>query len=168
MDDAAARWRELAALLPDGVAREVVECWEIGEQEAGLDRLVTGLVEADVAIGDEDRARIAVVAEVWGVREAVEPALRRCRAAAGGRVRVVEDAEPVAGTAFGLPDLVVVPWLACTRCDDVLGRAHRREPWGDLSYIPAHYVLSRDGRRFAPEDTWSAFTALTTCPHPPS
>ncbi|WP_158850779.1 hypothetical protein [Saccharothrix deserti] len=163
VDAEADRWRRLAALLPPDRAREVVDCWDIGEQEAGLDRLVSGLVEGGVAISADDHARIAVTAEVWGVREAVEPVLRRCRSRAGGDVRVIEDGEAMGGEPFGLADLVVVPWIACTRCGRLLGRAHRREPWGDLSYLPLHYVLFTPVRLFGPESAWEAFTALTAC-----
>ncbi|KOX27509.1 hypothetical protein ADK67_13815 [Saccharothrix sp. NRRL B-16348] len=175
MDEDRARWCELAALLPPARARDVVECWDIGEQEAGIDLLMTGLADGDVAIDDDERARIAVTAEVWGVRESVEPALRRCRSRPGGRVRTVEgepaaDAAMTAGAeplteAGGEPeaDLVVVPWLACADCGRVLGRAHRLEPWGDLSYEALHYVLPP--RRFGPEEAWEAFTALTACAH---
>lgn len=159
MDDEEARWRALAALLPPDRAREVLDCREIGEQEAALDLLVEGLMAADVAITGEERARIAVTAEEWGVRESVEPVLRRCRSREGGRVRVV-DGEPVEDSG-----LVEVPWLACTRCDRVLSRVHRREPWGGLSYLVVRYVVSGRSRglEFPQEDAWAAFTALTSC-----
>ncbi|MEV1118973.1 hypothetical protein AB0I91_28265 [Actinosynnema sp. NPDC049800] len=156
-EDEAAAWRGLAALLPPDRARDVLECRDIGEQEAGIDLLVTGLVDGDVAISGDERAGIAVIAEVWGVRESVEPTLRRCRSRDGGRVRVV-DGEPVAEDG-----LVVVPWLACTGCDRVLGRVHRREPWGDLSYEAVRYVLPP--RLFGPEEAWAAFTELVSCVH---
>lgn len=152
--------RELAALLPPGQARDVVECWDIGEQEAGLDRLTKALAEGGIAIDDDQRARVAVTAEAWGVREALTPALRRCRSRAGGAVRLIDDDVPLAPSTPA--DLVIVPWIACAVCPETLSRAHRIEPWGDLSYQPEHYVLS-PARLFGPEDVWEAFTALRAC-----
>jgi hypothetical protein len=152
--------RKLAALLPPKHARYVVECWDIGEQEAALDRLVTVLAEAEVALDGDERARIAVTAEAWGVREAVTPVLRRCRSRDGGGVRLIDDGEPLVSPE--LADLVVVPWITCAHCSQTLSRAHLREPWGDLSYQPVHYVLAA-ARLFGPEDVWGAFTALSSC-----
>jgi hypothetical protein len=152
--------RKLAALLSPEQARDVVECWDIGEQEAALDRLVTALAEAEIALDGDERAQIAVTAEAWGVREAVTPALRRCRSRDGGGVRLIDDSEPLVSPEP--TDLVVVPWITCTHCSQTLSRAHRREPWGDLSYQPVHYVLG-PARLFGPEDVWEAFTALSPC-----
>ncbi|WP_217550206.1 hypothetical protein [Streptomyces sp. GbtcB6] len=50
-----------------------------------------------------------------------------------------------------LTGLVLVPWIACTRCGRILMRAHARERWGDLSYLARHYViLGRRGLRLPP------------------
>jgi hypothetical protein len=152
--------RALAALLPPKQARYVVECWDIGEQEAALDRLVATLAEAEIALDGDERAQLAVTAEAWGVREAITPTLRRCLSRDGGGVRLIDDSEPL--VSAGLEGLVVVPWITCTRCSQTLSRAHLREPWGDLSYEPVHYVLG-PARLFGPESVWDAFTALHTC-----
>ncbi|MER7767099.1 hypothetical protein [Kitasatospora sp. NPDC096140] len=41
-----------------------------------------------------------------------------------------------------LADLLLVPWIECTRCGRVLLRAHSWEPWDDLSYLAEYYVIS--------------------------
>ncbi|WP_406725796.1 hypothetical protein WJ438_15565 [Streptomyces sp. GD-15H] len=175
MIDEASRWRRFAALLPPADAAGFVDCWDIGEQEAGLDRLVVGLLDHRVPISETVRAEIAVAAEVWGVRTALAPRLGRClgdhREDTG--LRLIEHAETVplpgssVGTDTALTDLLVVPWIACTRCGQVLARAHTREPWGDLSYLARHYVLFAPGRNastalFAPGSAWAALTELRT------
>ncbi|WP_033438845.1 hypothetical protein [Saccharothrix sp. NRRL B-16314] len=152
--------RELAALLPPGQARDVVECWDIGEQEAGLDLLTKALAEGGIPIDGDQRAQVAVTAEAWGVRESLTPALRRCRSRAGGAVRLIDDDVPLVPPTS--TDLVIVPWIACALCPETLSRAHLIEPWGDLSYLAEHYVLS-PARLFGPEDVWGAFTALRAC-----
>ncbi|PWI11742.1 hypothetical protein DIZ27_03175 [Streptomyces sp. NWU339] len=150
-------------------------CWNTGEQEAGLDRLVAGLLDHRVPISETVRAEIAVAAEVWGVWTALAPRLGRCLADcqedAGPRLIEHADTTPLPGSSVGtdtaLTDLLVVPWIACTRCGQVLARAHTREPWGDLSYLARHYVLFAPGRNasttlFAPDSAWAALTELRT------
>lgn len=150
-----------------------MDCWEIGEQEAGLDRLVAGLLEHQVPISETVRAEIAVVAEVWGMWTALAPGLARCLGNhhVDPRLRLIEHADTVplpgssVGTDTALADLLVVPWIACTRCGQVLARAHAQEPWGDLSYLARHYVLFVPGRStstgvFAPDSAWDALTEL--------
>ncbi|WP_101254920.1 hypothetical protein [Streptomyces barkulensis] len=73
MIDDADTWNRLAALLPEADAREVGDCREIGEQEAGLGLLVFGLLTHRVPISETVRARISVLAEDWGGREALTP-----------------------------------------------------------------------------------------------
>ncbi|WP_351235064.1 hypothetical protein [Streptomyces sp. NPDC002133] len=182
MRDEAARWRRFGALLPPGEAREFMDCWEIGEQEAGLDRLIARLLEHQVPISETMRAEIAVAAEVWGMWTALAPGIGRClgshRDQGDTALRLVEHAGtiPLPGSSVGtdtaLADLLVVPWIACTGCDQVLARAHHREPWGDLSYLARHYVLFTPGhgtptRLFEPDAAWDALTALrATCDRP--
>ncbi|WP_189935859.1 hypothetical protein [Streptomyces aurantiogriseus] len=173
MIDEATQWRRFAALLPPADAAGIVDCWDIGEQEAGLDRLVAGLLEHQVPISDTVRAEIAVAAEVWGIRTALAPGLGRClgdhREDTGLRLIEHADTVPLPGSSVGtdtaLADLLVVPWIACTRCGRVLARAHNREPWGDLSYHARHYVLFVPGRStstalFATDSAWGALTEL--------
>ncbi|MFG2811784.1 hypothetical protein [Streptomyces sp. NPDC048410] len=169
MIDEATQWRRFAALLPPSRRAEIVDCWDVGEQEAGLDRLVAGLLEHQVAISETLRAEIAVAAEVWGRWTALAPGLARCLGDHHDDpgLRLIEHAAivPLPGTSVGtdmaLADLLVVPWIACTRCGQVLARAHNQEPWGDLSHLARHYVLfvprrSTATRLFAPESAWDA------------
>ncbi|MFD3665114.1 hypothetical protein ACFWVF_31700 [Streptomyces sp. NPDC058659] len=184
MIDDVARWHGFAALLPPAEAREFRDCWDIGEQEAGLGLLVAALLEHRVPIGGTTRAEIAVTAEEWGVREAVEPGLGRLPYAEGGRrgddaLRLVDPADGLplpgpagsagsagpSGPSDGAGALLVVPWIVCTRCGRTLARAHEREPWGDLSYLARHYALFAPGRSapersFADGAAWEALTAL--------
>ncbi|MFD9284616.1 hypothetical protein ACFWD7_46605 [Streptomyces mirabilis] len=173
MIDEATQWRRFAALLPPARAAEIVDCWDIGEQEAGLGRLVAGLLDHQVPISETVRAEIAVAAEVWGMWTALAPGLARCLGDHHDdpRLRLIEHADTVplpgssVGTDTALADLLVVPWIACTRCGQVLARAHAQEPWGDLSYLARHYVLFVPGRStstglFAPDSAWDALTDL--------
>ncbi|MER7930565.1 hypothetical protein ABTY96_46915 [Streptomyces sp. NPDC096057] len=173
MIDEATQWRRFAALLPPARAAEIVDCWDIGEQEAGLDRLVAGLLDHQVPISETVRAEIAVAAEVWGMWTALTPGLARCRSDHHDdpRLKLIEHADTVplpgssVGTDTALADLLVVPWIACTRYSQVLARAHAQEPWGDQSYLARHYVLFVPGRRastrlFAPDSAWDAWTDL--------
>ncbi|WP_189317235.1 hypothetical protein [Streptomyces brasiliensis] len=171
--DEGTRWRRFAALLPPADAGEILDCWDIGEQEAGLDQLVAGLLKHQVPISETVRAEIAVAAEVWGMRTALAPGLGRCLS--GGQedvgLRLIEHADtvPLPGSSVGdgtaPADLLVVPWIACTRCGQVLARAHGQEPWGDLSCLARHYVLFFPGRNtstglFAPDSAWDALAQL--------
>ncbi|MER6405755.1 hypothetical protein ABT269_19900 [Streptomyces viridosporus] len=173
MIDEATQWRRFAALLPPADAAGFMDCWAIGEQEAGLDQLVAGLLQHQVPISETVRAEIAVAAEVWGMRTALAPGLGRCLGDHQGdsTLRLIEQADTVplpgssVATDTALADLLVVPWIACTRCGRVLARAHNQEPWGDLSYLVGHYVLFVPGRStstvlFAPDSAWDALAEL--------
>lgn len=150
MTDGVDAWNRLAALLPPDPARDFQDCWAIGEQEAGLGVLVSGLLGNDVPIGETVRAEISVLAEVWGELEALTPRIRQCRG--DGRpsaVTLVEQDDilltdltadsPSAG-------LVPVAWIACTRCGAVLTRVHIREEWGELSYLAESYAITTPDR----------------------
>ncbi|MEU9133115.1 hypothetical protein AB0D08_34305 [Kitasatospora sp. NPDC048540] len=52
MTDDVALWDRLAALLPEAEARQVRDCWNIGEQEAGLGLLVSGILTHSSGTGD--------------------------------------------------------------------------------------------------------------------
>ncbi|MFE4600604.1 hypothetical protein ACFRKE_07075 [Kitasatospora indigofera] len=171
MTDDAVAWNQLAALLPEAQAREVRDCWSIGEQEAGLGLLVSGILAHDVPISETVRAQISVLAEIWGEREALTPRILQCRGDdAPARLKVLEhgggtDDEPAAGPGQGPGHLVLVPWITCTRCGQLLIRAHSREGWGDLSYLAHHYVITSSDRAivhrtFPAEAPGAAFAAL--------
>ncbi|WP_326763472.1 hypothetical protein OG978_01715 [Streptomyces sp. NBC_01591] len=173
MIDEATQWRGFAALLPPADAAGFMDCWDIGEQEAGLDQFIASLLKHQVPISDTVRAEIAVTAEVWGMRTALAPGLGRCLGdhQEDNRLRLIEHADTVplpgssVATDAALADLLVVPWIACTRCDRVLARAHSQEPWGDLSYLARHYVLFVPGRStstalIATDAAWGALTEL--------
>jgi hypothetical protein len=176
MTDEATAWRTLAALLPPVQAQEVTDLRSIGEQEAALDLIVSGLLALDIPIREDTRALLAVTAEEWGERTFLEERISQCRSLhpddSGVRVIATTDAEPLAGSSLttgpALADLLVVPWLTCVHCGTVLGRAHRREPWGDLSYLARHYVLFRPAEAaqptlFGPEAAREAYTAVASC-----
>ncbi|MFE0462425.1 hypothetical protein ACFW1A_24535 [Kitasatospora sp. NPDC058965] len=163
MIDDATTWNELAALLPEAESADVRDCWAIGEQEAGLDLLVSGLLAHRVPIGEAVRARISVIAEAWGEREQLTPRLLRCHGdGAPADLRLLDDGtDPDDGSA----DLVLVPWIACTRCGRVLQRAYGRESWGGLGALPHHYAItSPDGatapRTFPDDAVTTAFAGL--------
>ncbi|MET7641001.1 hypothetical protein [Streptomyces sp. NPDC005438] len=170
-------WRPLAALLPPAPAREVMDCWSVGEQESAIALLVSALLAHDLTISGYDRAQLSVLAEMWGQREATEEQLLRCRALPhdDSPLRLLAPTEPLApGNGFpghpaDSPDLLVVPWITCARCGQTLGRVHRREPWGDLSFSAVHYPLWSPGatapsRVFATGAEQEAFDALASCP----
>ncbi|MFI8320053.1 hypothetical protein [Streptomyces sp. NPDC085529] len=156
-------WNRLVALLPEAEAREAAECWAVGEQEAGLGVLVSGLSDHRVPISETTRARIAVLAEEWGEREFLAPRIRRCRGdGERSRVRLIEpvDEPPAGGTGD-----VLVPWIACERCGRVLTRRHTREAWGGLSSLAWSYVVTSpvDGavvREFPDDSVDAAFAHL--------
>ncbi|MBD0424771.1 hypothetical protein H0H10_37340 [Streptomyces sp. TRM S81-3] len=171
-------WARLAALLPGADdADEVRGCWEIGEQEAGLEVLVGRLLEQELAVGDTARAELAVMAEQWGVWDRLGTGIVACLPGPAGpaRLRVHEDgAEPPVPARSVLEDpapggLVLVPWVSCAGCGLVLARAHVYEEWEELSYLAEAYVVhapgaSRPPRVFARSEAddaaWSALAAL--------
>ncbi|MFP8940228.1 hypothetical protein ACLIYM_02155 [Streptomyces fenghuangensis] len=152
MIDDADTWNRLAALLPEAGAREVRDCWEIGEQEAGLGLLVSGLLAHRVPISETVRARISVLAEDWGEREALTPRIPRCRGDGGvSTVRLIEQeggsaGGPTAGAGPGPAGYVLLPWIACDGCGRVLLRAHDRQRWGGLSFSARHYAITSPDR----------------------
>ncbi|MFD8013112.1 hypothetical protein [Streptomyces sp. NPDC058955] len=156
-------WNRLVALLPEAEAREAGECWAVGEQEAGLELLVSGLVDHRVPIGETARARISVLAEGWGEREFLTPRILRCPGdGKPSRVRLIEPAD---GHHAGDTGDVLVPWIGCERCGRVLTRTHTRESWGGLSYLARSYVITSpaDGsvvREFPDDAVDAAFADL--------
>ncbi|MGA5816719.1 hypothetical protein ACPC54_02475 [Kitasatospora sp. NPDC094028] len=152
-----ARWDRIADLLPEPAAREVKDAWQIGEQEGGLAVLVEGLLARQVPISAADRAQISVLLDGWGVRDALTPGLVRCLGDGGPEpVQLLdgdgdgEEAEVLTGWSEPeLAELVLVPWIGCTRCGRVLLRAHRWEDWDDLSYLAEYYVIAPAGERKA-------------------
>jgi hypothetical protein len=173
--DEAALWHRLAGLLPPEEAQCFVDSWDIGEQEGGLQLLVSTLLEHHTQITGNTRVHIAVLAESWGIRESLQADIDRCarRAPADDAVRLIEPGNAsVPGASVGggveLAQLILVPWIACARCDRVLARAHSLEPWGELSYLPGQYVVFSSGPSttvdvFAPEAVWDALAALRVC-----
>ncbi|GAA2260840.1 MULTISPECIES: hypothetical protein [Kitasatospora] len=175
MDDNTARWYRIADLLPEPASKDVKDCWEIGEQECGLGLLVEGLLAYQVPIGGADRAQISVLAEEWGEREQLTPGIVRCLGdGTPSAVRLLDDGDEVeVVTGWSEPelaDLVLVPWIGCTRCGRVLLRAHAWEPWDDFSYLAEHYVISTSDydtalRIFPSDSADQAFTELLqSCP----
>lgn len=175
--DEATVWRTLAALLPPADAQEVMDYCSIGEQESALDLVVSGLLAQDVPIGEDIRAQLAVTAEEWGQREALEGRIRQCRSTDSDSLSVrlvaLADAVTLNGASLSsapeLAGLLVVPWIACGRCGQLLGRAYKREAWGGLSYLGAHYVLFHPGQAaqttvFGPMAAQDALAVLTLCP----
>ncbi|MEU0031167.1 hypothetical protein [Streptomyces sp. NPDC006335] len=179
MTDDAVIWNWLAAFLPEAEAQQVKDCWDIGEQEAGLGLLVSGLLDHRVPISETARAQISVLAEIWGERETLTPRILQCRNdGTSGNLKLIEGDESIVPKATGGAEqdpagCVLVPWIACTRCGQVLMRAHARENWGDLSYLARHYVITTPNRatvlRLFPADSASAaFAALQrTCSQAP-
>jgi hypothetical protein len=142
----------LAAPLPGDVRAELAGIWDIGEQEAALATFISALSEAGTALTDTVRGRIAVLAEAWGCWEALGGGLAACRrdeeatetlaliegTPEGARTDAALAARVVAGNPW--PGHSFVAWFACRRCEDVLVRVHKTEPWGpDL--IASAYVL---------------------------
>lgn len=162
-------WNRFVSLLPDDEGYEVQVCWDIGEQEAGLDRLVSGLLEHQVAISETTRVEISVIAESWGVRRDVASRLLACRS--DGLPSPVELVErPTTTPLTSLPELadfLVVPWIRHTS-GRLLTRAHVEEPWGDLSLIPEHYAVlaSPQGPPLRLFESFSAREALEALTHP--
>ncbi|MFJ3878117.1 hypothetical protein ACIPW5_11715 [Streptomyces sp. NPDC090077] len=156
-------WNRFVSLLPDSEGHEVQVCWDIGEQEAGLDLLVSGLLEHRVAINETVRAEISVIAESWGVRRDVASRLLACPG--DGNPSAVELVErPTTTPLPALPELagfLVVPWIRHAS-GRLLTRAHTEEPWGDLSLIPEHYAVlaSAQGPTLHLFESFSAREAL--------
>lgn len=186
MNDDAALWNQAAALLPDAEAQEFVDAWNIGEQEGGLGLLVSALLDHEVAISGTDRARISVLTESWGERRTLAPRLLGCRDdGTASHLTLIEgegegegegdDGGPVTvgGAERELAGLVLVPWIACTRCGRLLLRAHARESWGELSYRARQYVITAPDRTtvlrlFPAYSAAEAFHALQeACPEVP-
>ncbi|MFD5537962.1 hypothetical protein ACFWIJ_08965 [Streptomyces sp. NPDC127079] len=171
MTDDAVIWNRLAALLPEAEAQEVKDCRDIGEQEAGLGLLVSGILGHQVPISETDRARISVLAETWGEREALTAQILQFRdEGEPGPLKLIEGdgstvPEAIGGAEQELAGLVLVPWIACTRCGQVLTRAYSRESWGDLSYLARHYVITTPDRAtvsllFSADSAREAFVSL--------
>ncbi|MFI5527867.1 hypothetical protein ACIA8O_04840 [Kitasatospora sp. NPDC051853] len=138
------QWYRIADLLPEAAAAEVKDCWETGEQEAGLRLLVEGLLAFQVPLGGADRALIAVFTEQWGEREVLAPGLLRCLGdGTSAPVRLLDgEADELLPGGPDLPGLVLVPWMRCNRCGHYLLRAHRWEDWDDLSHDAEHYATA--------------------------
>ncbi|MBB4951613.1 hypothetical protein F4556_007148 [Kitasatospora gansuensis] len=151
MTDDVVVWNQLTALLPEAEAQEVRDCWSIGEQEAGLGLLVSGILAHQVPISETVRAQISVLAEIWGEGETLTPRILQCCGDnLPAHLKVLEHGggieKPAGGFGQDPVGVVLVPWIACTRCSQVLMRAHNRERWGGLSYVAHHYVItSPDG-----------------------
>ncbi|UXY25046.1 hypothetical protein N8I84_42245 (plasmid) [Streptomyces cynarae] len=171
MTDDAVIWNRLAALLPEAEAQEVKDCWDIGEQEAGLGLLVSGILGYQVPVSETVRAQISVLAETWGEREVLTPQILQCRdEGTPGPMKLIEGDGSTVPEAIGaaeqdLAGLVLVPWISCTNCGQILMRAHARESWGDLSYLARHYVITTPNRatvlRLFPADSaGAAFVVL--------
>ncbi|MER5888087.1 hypothetical protein ABT160_30070 [Streptomyces sp. NPDC001941] len=171
MDDEAL-FDQLARLLPQPQEREVRDCWSIGEQEAALAMLVSALADRRIPISETTRAQLSVLAEAWNSRQALTPQILACPGdKQPSPLQLTAHATPlppgaVPNTAADPSTLVLLPWITCTGCGDVLLRAHTREPWGDLSYLADHYLITTHDhtvlRRF-PAD--SADTALASLHH---
>ncbi len=145
------------------------DCWDIGEQEAGLGLLVSGLLTHQVPISETVRAQISVLAEGWGERELLTRKILQCRGdSAPTQLKLIEHVgDIIESSGAADPDAanVLVPWITCTRCGQVLMRTHTREPWGDLSYLARSYVItSPEGdavlRVFPADSASAAFAAL--------
>ena len=167
-------WSRLAGLQSAPDREEVQGCWDIGEQEAGLELLVDRLREQGPGIGESARAELAVMAEQWGewdwlgVRIAALPHVGE----EADRLRVLPDgAEETRPAGFVLPghplaEAVLVPWIVCAPCGRVLARAHRREEWGALSFLAEGYVVFGPEHapvvlpREEPGAAWDALAAL--------
>ncbi|MFI6728842.1 hypothetical protein [Streptomyces atratus] len=126
--DEAGTWHRLAALLPREDALQVMDAWNIGEQEGGLNQLVSLLVRQQVVIGETTRAELAVSAEAWGLWPSpLGPGIFQCTGdGCDSPLRLVEhdDDAPMTGAWVGLaPELLLVPWIACTESGHVLARA---------------------------------------------
>ncbi|MFH7598554.1 hypothetical protein WDV06_26195 [Streptomyces racemochromogenes] len=148
MIDEARVWDRFAALLPDADGDEVRVCWAVGEQEAGVEHLVDALLRHRVAIGEDTRAEISVVAEGWGMRAAVAGRLVACPGdGLPAELELVEGADLAVGVRDpALDGFLLIPWIRSTGSGRLLVRAHVEEPWGDLSLIPEYYGVLASGQ----------------------
>ncbi|MCX5378579.1 hypothetical protein [Streptomyces sp. NBC_00091] len=168
MTDEAAVWTRFARLLPDHDAQEVQVCWDIGEQEGGLELLVSSLLQHQLTIGETTRVEISVVAETWGVRENITSRLLACPGdGLPSPLELVErpDTVPLTLTDPRLADFLVIPWIRCKTSGRLLTRAHVEEPWGDLSLTPEHYAVLANTQGpslqlFDSSSAWEALEAL--------
>ncbi|MFF4581083.1 hypothetical protein [Streptomyces sp. NPDC001389] len=168
MIDEAEVWDRFAALLPDADADEVRTCWDVGEQEAGVEYLVDALLRHRVRIGEDARAELSVVAEAWGMRRAVAARLLECPGdGLPAALELVErpDTLPLDGPGLidpALADCVLIPWIRSTGSGRLLVRAYVEEPWGDLSYLPEYYgvLASAQGPSSALFESFAARAAL--------
>ncbi|MFJ9574768.1 hypothetical protein ACIRQF_00050 [Streptomyces sp. NPDC101191] len=176
MTNEAAVWHRLAALLPPDDTQAVVDYWSIGEQEGGLELLVSALLRHQVPIDETTRAEIAVVCEAWGMwPHTLAPRLSQCPGSETASVlQLIENttSAPMPATTASLGDqLVLVPWISCTTCGQTLARTHTLEPWG-MSLTPEHYVILDTGQGtirhlFTQGKGWEALTALrNSCEKP--
>lgn len=142
----------LLGLLPADLRDEPAEAWDIGEQEGALATLVKVLADADIAVHDVERARIAVLCEAWGCWEALCDPLAECRRdeRTPAAVTVIEHTEEGTRATAALsgrpswPDHTAIAWIACRRCDDILVRIHKTMPWG-VSPITSAYAIVQGG-----------------------
>ncbi|WP_399552739.1 hypothetical protein [Streptomyces sp. WELS2] len=165
--DDAVVWNRLAALLPEAEAREVKDCWDIGEQQAGLGLLVSGILGHQVPISETVRARISVLAEIWGEREALTARILQCRVeGTPGPLKLVEGDGSTVPEAMDMAEdlagLALAPWITCTRRGQVLMRAHARESW---VISPTRRGTTSSRRRTGPP---SCDCSLSTPPAGPS
>jgi hypothetical protein len=176
MFDESALWERLADRLPSADADDILAFRDIGEQEGGIERLVAALVTHQVPITGTERAEIAVLAEIWSSREMAEARLAQCLSAGEAEpgLHLLPADAPTTPASPTAGELVVVPWITCTRCDCTLVRAHLYEEWDDLSFLPEYYTI-RDPQqrlaasRFGPHDVEAAFSCLLgACPHEPA
>lgn len=145
------RFAALVSLATESAAAAALEAWDIGEQEAALSNLVDALLHADIAVSEQVRGQLAVLAEAWGVWEAVSDRIAGCRSAdeddAQWHLVGLERAEAIRtqlireiGPGHVLNALELAVWMTCSQCDDVLVRAYAREPWG-VAPSALHYAV---------------------------
>ncbi|MFI9789136.1 hypothetical protein ACIHEI_37325 [Kitasatospora sp. NPDC051984] len=138
-------WHRFAALLPEPDAQDIADCWQIGEQEAGLRVLVSGLLTHQIPISETVRAQLSVLAEIWGEREVLTPGLLRCPGD-GRPAPVALTDSPYEPDHDSPAEPVLVPWITCTTCGQLLLRAHLLDAGQSLSHLAEYYAIaSPDG-----------------------